>query len=61
MGTDGRRYDIQRWELMTGDTIYRYGNSWQEIRYTEMETDGRRYDTQNWDVMAGDTIYTDGN
>jgi len=25
MGIDGKRYDIERWELMAGDTIYRDG------------------------------------
>jgi len=29
---------------MAGDTIYRDGNWWQAIRYTEMGSDGRRYD-----------------
>ena len=59
MGTDGKRYVIQRLELMACDTIYRFGNRWQEIRYTEIgadgrlfnirdEINGRRYDIQRW-------------
>jgi len=49
MGTDGRRYDIKRWELMAGNTIYRDGNCI------------RRYDIQRLELMAYDTIYRDGN
>jgi len=48
MGTDDRRYDIQRWELMAGDTIHRDG------------IDVWRYDIQKWEVMVVDTIYRDG-
>jgi len=39
MGADGRRYNIQRWKMMANDTIYRDGNTWQAIGYTEMGTD----------------------
>jgi len=60
MGTDGRRYDIQRRKLKACDTIYRDGNNYR--RYdTEKGTDGRRYDIQRWELMTGDTIYRYGN
>jgi len=60
MGTDGRRYDIGRWKLKAGDTIYRDGTNYR--RYdTEIGTDGRRYDIQRWELMTGDTIYRYGN
>jgi len=48
MRTDGRRYYIQRWELMKSDTIYRDENGCQAIRYKRLE------------LMAGDAIYGDG-
>jgi len=52
---------IYKWELIARDTIYRDGNKWQAIQYTEMGGDGRGYDIQKWEMMAWDTIYRGGN
>jgi len=60
MWTNARRYDIQRWELIAGDTKYRDGNRRQAIAYTEMGIDGRRYDIQRWELMVDDTIFREG-
>jgi len=46
MGTKGRRYDRQRWELMAA------------VRFTELGIDGRRYDIQNSEPMTGVPIYS---
>jgi len=59
LGIYGREYNIQRWDLMTGNTINREGNWWQAILNTEFGNDGRRYDIKRV-KMAGDAIYRDG-
>jgi len=44
-------------KLGASDTIYRDGNSWQAIRYTEMGTDDWRCDIQRWELLIADAIY----
>jgi len=46
--------------MMAGDTIYREGNWWQAIHYTEIETDGSRYHIRRWEFVVGGTIYETG-
>jgi len=41
IGIYGREYDMQRWDLMAGNTICREGNRWQAIRNTELGILGR--------------------
>ena len=68
MRTDVSRYEIQRWEQMSGDTKYLDGNWWQTTQYTEMGNDGWRYDIRGLEMwsqldiqrrvlLARDTIY----
>jgi len=48
---------------MAGDTIYRDGNWWQAIRYTEMGSDDKREDIKDgklWQAIRCTEMGTDG-
>jgi len=48
-------------KLVASNMIYRDGNSWQAIRYTEMGIDDRPCDIQIWELMTSHAIFSDGN